>query len=498
MDDRIHTPISEVFETDRQEPSESAKALLCLEALTEVRKAAGKKRELSTKFKDKKFTLSSDAKGACFTENAIGKWDSKDGGRTWIRRDSKGHHVWRGTVGIEGTNYIMKGSDYGLDTTWKGAKGSILRSMTDASGRKFAVETNAKGVATYRKDKDGEWDSTDGKKWVNKKTKAIERGTALINDYGQYEFRPEKGAVEVHRSKKLEQIMAKERELERDFDVKFAKPGETKLVFKKLRVTAGVPTSDELDLLKTMLYRTRYADHKGLKFWYTIEPHDSGEILGNYRYKSKFGGPELTLLPSARVETKGWHGQPGVLSHELMHHAGVELWQGVGLGKPARNDKTNQIIEELGWQYSAKEHCYLLRDKEGRLWKRVPDKDKKKKTDPKRWHLFKGDRPKDGKIELTTKEMHDRAEVTPPTGYFPNPNEEFAELKAKYLTDRAALAKESPALYKLCKRLDQEALDEKFGPGEAIRAPNGDIVRDFIENRERVKKKEKEWGIKWN
>jgi len=201
------------------------------------------------------------------------------------------------------------------------------------------------------------------------------------------------------------------------------------------------------------------------------------------------------------------------LTHELGHNQFAKLGynrQGAFTdGQTELTDKGIKLVNEMGWRRRRDEKdadynwfllgkskddngqpsTYMISNTTGMMWQFA------------RWRLDGGAVDAQGKVvpadkgqTLSTTDMAKEAAVPLPTGYFENPEEEYAEgVKLFRLgpDGRSALRDTSPILYKIIERNDQSEINQSFGAAAngtsiKVRDISGDIVDNSIEEQKRL------------
>ena len=190
----------------------------------------------------------------------------------------------------------------------------------------------------------------------------------------------------------------------------------------------------------------------------------------------------------------------GAMIHELGHHQFLKL----GFDPKHSNNEAaslaaeTELFKKMGWVPRLDEkdtdYNWLMigksKDANGQAATYLPDYTGMffsfgrwaQKGGPTDAHGRTG--PADKMQKLSEDEMVKEAKVTPPTWYFENPEEEYAEAVRMFrMSDesRQYLQKNSPALYDLMKVEDQKELDQLYGTNsdgtaKKTRAQNGEII----------------------
>ncbi len=458
-----------------------------------------------------------------FVRDHLGEWKSEDGGKTW-KTGAPNLRVRRGEVSIDDKgNYSYGNDDYGLKSTYS-PDGKVTRTITNAEGEQFSVTRNKAGVPTGFTDKSGEW-TGDGKNWTNTKTGETKSGRVALTEFGQFRFKSEKGDAVVAQTPQLERINKMQEEISKQFGVRFARPGEQMQNDdrepgkpKEATLYAGVPTEAELNVLKETLTNTQHENYKGMKLWF-IRPDENdrsefatydGPSVGKQHdgcachskaARQDVQNGDLVLLPRARQELKGFNGLEGTLYHELGHHEQRRNLGWEDLVGPNATPEARKLASDLGWQWSERHQTGVLQDKHGGLWRFDENKEE--------WRWAGGRQPADKKHRLNNDQMRDRAKVTPIGSYNDSPYETHAEALSGFRigetgkdkpADRRTLAIDSPKMYEVIKKYDQERINKCHPPGPDgvpthIRGLDGKMIPNTPENRGVIAAREYQWKL---
>ncbi len=171
-----------------------------------------------------------------------------------------------------------------------------------------------------------------------------------------------------------------------------------------------------------------------------------------------------------------------ILIHEFAHNAAHRL--GYDIFSPEKW----ALIKPMGW------HAVWKSDTSELLWlvqsRESPDYYYRAVPFLKRWvRCDRSGRPltEDGSVTRHLRQAYSAdsptvarlALVPPPTGYFYNPMEEFAEALMMYrfsVARRQALRKASPDLFELIRQTDQQEIDRTFGKGRFARGLDGRLI----------------------
>lgn len=289
----------------------------------------------------------------------------------------------------------------------------------------------------------------------------------------------------------------KVKELEETYNVDFAEDGE-KLENNNHQATMTTPTLGELAAVEQSLRRSTAnldtRSGKPLKIFIGDKGQDTTEDAGNAFVDGSIlmeYQDNLTNLTNVTV-------------HELAHVGQLEQFEDF--------DMSPEYANRLGWTKLGND--FLLRDKEGGLWKRAPGNSddenetnnqdtwmrvdaegnpansKGERTDQS-WNPF--DHGEDSAQVVSQETMIEMMEVAPATGYIKNPIEMGADLLTEFRKDsssRSRINEKSPATYELAKQLDQEQVNSEFGTenGEPrmIRNQDGILVPNTPQSRQLI------------
>lgn len=206
-----------------------------------------------------------------------------------------------------------------------------------------------------------------------------------------------------------------------------------------------------------------------------------------------------------------------IVAHELEHNATAVEGHAHKFHLPgfARELGDNKAIEDrpidaklerdygqLGWTRIkfAEVDVWAIQSRNGRLYVPVPTDDGEHGWVPinKQGQFLDDDgKPMTSPGEVSAlddNQMRNIAKVKPITNYFLNPEEMLAEGMSYYHSEekRAYLAKQNPQYYELCKRIDQERINRRYGvkaSGEPgfMRDVNGEIVAHNSTNLAKVR-----------
>lgn len=323
------------------------------------------------------------------------------------------------------------------------------------------------------------------------------------------------------RQKLKELVEAKIDSIKKDFRVTFSREGEN-VVKQWVRkddcsyeqgkmIKARDPMLKELVGIEAALLRSQPSnvapDGKGAKIHFlTAKKSDDAQAAYHIReggrsqvYFDPGMTEEKTILEadSEALKRNIQYSIEAITVHEFAHSAQRNMDWDV----QARQDK---FASETGWapyeDAKTYEHSFLLKGKNGEFFKRGRDHC----TDSTVWALADSsgnllgadgkpvEKFKDAKVE-TADHVRQNAVVKPPTEYFSNPLEMYAEglmlfrLGPAY---RESLLKQSPQMYKSVKKFDQDEINKVYGVTDGvpkyIRNPRGYIVHNTQDNRKLV------------
>lgn len=270
-------------------------------------------------------------------------------------------------------------------------------------------------------------------------------------------------------------------------------------------LVAREPRLDELNDLEAALKRsnpshlaTTDPNGPGLKFIYLKEGYL--DATANYVNQSlticiqpsKDDRPEPVLDAQGQAVNNtdlSPFSYTGALIHEMGHHA---QWRWGWVHYVDRPD----LVTKAGWvPCKADPEKNLLQGKDGKLYKpRIKDDNT---TDG--WITCnESGEPLDGSgnvvsadqaTQVSNEDMSALARVTPPTSYFTNPGEMWADGIRSFRLDRyarLAFMSRSPQFYQVVKEQDQNEIDATYGSGKYIRGIDGLLVADNVSNRASV------------
>jgi hypothetical protein len=307
------------------------------------------------------------------------------------------------------------------------------------------------------------------------------------------------------------------RELERDYKVKFAAPGE-EIEHKTIlsddcktsegeMIHAVSPTPTQLYAVEQALKHSQPSQlgpdgNEGIKIYFLDKqpypPLTEGKsALGLFissdkdKHRALYVTPEGAALPPTNQDVTQPEGRNlmWVIIHELTHNSQQNMW------------KSGVVPEEtelrMGWEKHDLEYnnnhydFWLLSAKNGHMYDQGTDNCKM----PPVWYRVNNDgEPIDtvgnvvntiAKAEhITGADLRKQLPITPPTYYFTNPKEMMSEALTAFrfsADSRATLLQESPAIYGVVRSYDQQELDRLYGVDEQgqskyVRSPDGFAV----------------------
>lgn len=317
-------------------------------------------------------------------------------------------------------------------------------------------------------------------------------------------------------SQALELILQREmRDLERKYKIKFAIPGEfvdTQVsqgsdckIYRGEQIRAVQPKFTDVYAMREALERSSPSQltkdgNSGIKVYFldkNLLPkavYGDKPALGVYMYADKdklpavYVTPEGSRLPPTAKDVTEAEGRnlAYVIKHELIHNGQRNLWPKYPL-VPAG------LPETFGWSALAQGNNifgYGLKGNNGEKYFNMPMGcgENTAWVGVKDQHLL-GD---NGQLvsdigqakRFTYDEVRANAVVRPPTYYFSNPTEMFAEGLTNFRTStesRLRLYRVSPMLYEAVKKHDEQEIDSYygrslFGYSQYVRALNGAVV----------------------
>jgi hypothetical protein len=433
-----------------------------------------------------RFKVRENAKGTVvYFQDDKTEWESKDG-KNWSRRGSKGTHNFEGSVKASRDGTItVTNDDTGVKFECK-KDGTTTRSINTKDGITHSITSDSSGKSVSTKIGDKEWTSKDGGKSWQRNGGPLWKGTVDIDKFGRYVEKTASGQTTVRaQSSELAKLLEKQETLEKDWGVKFAKPGET-IAYGGQNFEISAPTLKEMRALETVLYRNQQMNLKNVRFAFVqAGPNTDGTSLwGAYQRGDNSG--QVVLMPK-HSEAKGWQALEGTIEHELVHHEQYENWGSTEWGSATAPEFTKELNAKMGWRRDITSARNVLSDKDNKEWVR----------DDGGWVQLLNGKP-NPKVKLTNEQMQQIAKVRPSTTYFTNPGEMHAEAMAMLRMERRMLYQRSPELYETCKNWDQELINKSWsrqnGKPAVIRNEKGELVPATAESVDAVKQAEERWN----
>lgn len=274
-------------------------------------------------------------------------------------------------------------------------------------------------------------------------------------------------------------------------------PNETLLRNNKM-IYAREPKLTELYGIESALAKSApsHLDVDGktpVKFYFLKDTYiegDTGTTAANFVAKDKNGkaavyfGPKqsdsrpITEKDAEKIGITDEHSMQSLLTHELAHNTVYRL-------KWDDSATLERKCKEMGWapyQSPTGETTWIIKAKGNELYKIDSELTGWVRCDEKGNYLNDKGQPaasEDKALRITPAQMRDRALLRPPTDYFDNTIEMFAESMMSFRVSekkRAEFAKTSPELYKFIREQDQAEIDLAYGAGKKIRLPDGSLA----------------------
>lgn len=294
-------------------------------------------------------------------------------------------------------------------------------------------------------------------------------------------------------------------------------PNETLLRNNKM-IHAREPKLTELYGIESALAKSApsHLDVDGktpVKFYFLKDTYiegDTGTTAANFVAKDKNGkaavyfGPKqsdsrpITEKDAEKLGITDEHSMQSLLTHELAHNTVYRLkW----------DDSTTleRKCKEMGWapyQSPTGETTWIIQAKANELYRIDSELTSWVRCDDKGSYLNDKGQPvpsEEKALRITPAQMRDRALLRPPTDYFDNPIELFAESMMSFRVSekrRAEFAKTSPELYKFIREQDQAEIDLAYRTSKKIRLPDGSIAGLNAATRKAVSDFEARAGLK--
>lgn len=299
----------------------------------------------------------------------------------------------------------------------------------------------------------------------------------------------------------------KVKDLEKTFNVDISEEGETDNrsgspnifgigLYQTRAPNAGEVTALEKSLL-TSVPDTETFNGEPLKISF-LKHEIPGQTVAFAR------GREIVIEP-ARSQERLKH----VINHELAHigqqqdsHDAVPSFLESATGS---DDIRREFADKLGWH--ASRNGWLLEAQDGSFWRAAsygrnvdwlrtdddgsPLDEKGERTDSW-WNPF--DEGDSKAQRINSDRMQETARVKPPSNYFPDPAEMWAEMASLFRAsedERKRLFENSEQTYALARELDQKQIDSEFGTNEKgeprmIRLPNGVVVENTEQHKAEI------------
>lgn len=293
-------------------------------------------------------------------------------------------------------------------------------------------------------------------------------------------------------------------------------PKETLLRNNKM-IHAREPKLTELYGIESALAKSTpsHLDVDGrtpVKFYFLKDTYiegDTGSTAANFIAKDKNGkaavyfGPKqsdsrpITEKDAEKLGITDEHSMQSLLTHELAHNTVYRL-------KWDDSATLERKCKEMGWapyQSPAGETTWIIKAKANELYRIDSELTNWVRCDDKGNYLNDKGQPasEDKALRITPAKMRDRALMRPPTDYFDNTIEMFAESIMSFRVSekrRAEFARTSPDLYKFIREQDQAELDKAYGTGTRIRLPDGSVADLNAATRKAVSDFEARSGLK--
>lgn len=294
-------------------------------------------------------------------------------------------------------------------------------------------------------------------------------------------------------------------------------PNET-LIRNNKMIHAREPRLGELYGIEAALTHSvpSHLDSDGktpVKFYFLKDTYMEGDTSGtvaNFVAKDKNGkaavyfGPRqsdsrpITEKDAEKLKITDEHSIESLLTHELAHNAVYRLkWD-----DPATLERQCKAVGWTTHQTLTGETTWIIKAKAGELYRISTELDNWVRCDDKGRYLNDKGVPCSGEDKaqkITPEQMRDRAILRPPTNYFDNPIEMFAESMMMFRvsgTKRAEFAKSSPLLYKFIREQDQADIDLTYERDKKIRLPDGALADKNDANKKIVSDFENHAGLR--
>lgn len=285
-------------------------------------------------------------------------------------------------------------------------------------------------------------------------------------------------------------------------------PKETLLRSDKM-IYARSPKLKELLGIEAALTRSEpsHLDVDGktaVKFYFLRDTYiagDTSSTVANFVAKDKSGkaavyfGPNQTDTRPITEKDADKSGVPdeysiqSLLTHELAHNSVYRL-------KWDDSATLERKCKQMGWipyETPEGETTWILQAKNNQFFKMsTTDTEKWVRCDQKGMFLTDNGQSAAGEDQaqrITVEQMRDRALLRPPTSYFDNAIEMFAESMMVFRVNekrRQEFLKSSPDLYQFIKQQDQSEIDLAYGKARKVRLPSGYLGEDNTSNRDLI------------
>lgn len=329
--------------------------------------------------------------------------------------------------------------------------------------------------------------------------------------------RPKELSDKAHQPTERELVQQKIAELHKKYGVDFSTNGElVKVNDPPEMVKCREPNLRDLKAIEEALKKNPSAIYEpvgspGVKFYF-LEKNADPKLYAFFNQaegrNSVFLQPSLEKIKYAtnKEAPVGAATLETIIAHELEHNATAveghahkfhlpgfprELGDNHAIENRPVEAKLERDYGQLGWSRIkfGEVDVWAMQGKDGLLYVPVPTDDGEHGWAPinKQGQFLTEDgkplKPGDEGVAFDDNQMRNLAKVRPITNYFLNPEEMMAEGMAYYHSEekRAYLAKQNPQYYEICKRIDQERINRRYGMkpnGEPsyLRDANGEIV----------------------
>lgn len=317
-------------------------------------------------------------------------------------------------------------------------------------------------------------------------------------------------------------------ELHKKYGVDFSKKGETvKLNDPPGIATCREPNPRELKAIEEALKKNPSGIYEpvgspGVKFYFLerdVNPNlyaffDTAEgrnaifiqpALEKLKYATNKEAPVASPTIEAIIAHELEHNATAVEGNVIRGHASSvprELGDNKALAERPLDAKLARDYEQLGWtrmKFGTRE-VWAMQGNDGLLYVPVPTDDGEHGWVPidKQGNFLNEDgKPIKNAVEVEAYDdsrMRAKAKVRPITNYFLNPEEMLAEGMAYYHSQekRAWLVNHNPEIYEICKRIDQERVNRRYGMSPTgqpsyVRDITGEIVVNNSANQAKIR-----------